>query len=252
MPDLIRVGHKGADLLAPGNTLASFDAALEAGVDMIEFDVLPENHRDPAGSRLVLCHDYTHDVTKVPSLEEGLAHLATPAFAGVRLDVDLKLVGYEDRVLAALIETGLLARTLISSMERVSLRRIREVAPEVKLGWSVPKVKRDYMKAWYTKVPAGAVLLAARQTFPRRAGIELRGGLCDAIMAFHALITPRLVRTVADEGGELYAWTVDSAPRIAQLGEMGVTGVITNDPTLFSAQALGGADGGRRGADVAG
>ena len=34
-----RVGHKGADLIAPGNTLASFDAAIEAGVDMIEFDV---------------------------------------------------------------------------------------------------------------------------------------------------------------------------------------------------------------------
>ena len=35
-----RVGHKGADLIAPGNTIASFDAALAAGVDMIEFQVL--------------------------------------------------------------------------------------------------------------------------------------------------------------------------------------------------------------------
>ena len=43
-----RVGHKGADLIAPGNTLASFDAALEAGVDMVEFDVLPE-HPDGSG-----------------------------------------------------------------------------------------------------------------------------------------------------------------------------------------------------------
>ncbi len=33
-----RVGHKGADLITPGNTVASFDAALDAGVDMIEFD----------------------------------------------------------------------------------------------------------------------------------------------------------------------------------------------------------------------
>ena len=37
-----RVGHKGADMIAPGNTFESFDAALAAGVDMIEFDVLPE------------------------------------------------------------------------------------------------------------------------------------------------------------------------------------------------------------------
>ena len=38
---LRRVGHKGADLIAPGNTRESFDAALRHGVDMIEFDVLP-------------------------------------------------------------------------------------------------------------------------------------------------------------------------------------------------------------------
>ena len=37
---MLRIGHKGADALAPGNTLASFTAAVEAGVDAIEFDVL--------------------------------------------------------------------------------------------------------------------------------------------------------------------------------------------------------------------
>ena len=41
MPALRRIGHKGADLIVPGNTPASFDAALAHGVDMIEFDVLP-------------------------------------------------------------------------------------------------------------------------------------------------------------------------------------------------------------------
>ena len=56
MPALKRIGHKGADLIAPGNTLESFDAALAAGVDMVEFDVLPE-HRDGSG-RLVLAHDF--------------------------------------------------------------------------------------------------------------------------------------------------------------------------------------------------
>ncbi len=35
-----RIGHKGADLIRPGNTLESFEAAVEAGVEMIELDVL--------------------------------------------------------------------------------------------------------------------------------------------------------------------------------------------------------------------
>ena len=55
MPALKRIGHKGADLIAPGNTLASFDAALAAGVDMVEFDVLPENPDGTATARGASC-----------------------------------------------------------------------------------------------------------------------------------------------------------------------------------------------------
>ena len=39
-PAVKRIGHKGADLIRPGNTLESFEAAVEAGVEMIELDVL--------------------------------------------------------------------------------------------------------------------------------------------------------------------------------------------------------------------
>src|SRR5262249_36154413 len=53
LPVVKRVGHKGADLVAPGNTVESFEAALGYGVDMIEFDVLRLED-----GRLVLAHDY--------------------------------------------------------------------------------------------------------------------------------------------------------------------------------------------------
>ena len=52
VPGLIRVGHKGADHVAPGQTIESFEAALEHGVDMIETTL---RTRD---GRLVLAHDY--------------------------------------------------------------------------------------------------------------------------------------------------------------------------------------------------
>ena len=95
----------GRRRVAPGNTLASFDAALAAGVDMIEFDVLPE-HSDGSG-RLLLAHDYGAAARTPPlTLEEGLEHLARATFAGVELDVDLKLPGYERRVVEALRAAG--------------------------------------------------------------------------------------------------------------------------------------------------
>ena len=53
---LRRIGHKGADHIAPGNTPESFDAALAHGVDMIEFDVLPEDVDDREHSALRLAH----------------------------------------------------------------------------------------------------------------------------------------------------------------------------------------------------
>ena len=123
-----RVGHKGADLITPGNTHASFDAALAAGVDMIEFDVLPEEH----GDGLLLAHDYLDAAARTPhTLDEGLAHLAGEAFSGIDIDVDLKLPGYEERVVQALREhpaSG--ARTQV--IEVFGQRKL--------LQWSVPGV----------------------------------------------------------------------------------------------------------------
>jgi glycerophosphoryl diester phosphodiesterase len=238
MSGLRRIGHKGADHIAPGNTTASFDAAIAHGVDMIEFDVLPEDLHDPRGSRLVLAHDYTHDVRAAPSLEEGLAHLAGEAFADIDLDVDLKLPGYEDRVLAALRDAGLLGRALVSTTYVQSLARVRELDPSVRLGWSVPRARRDYTLSPIWKLPALGALAYGRAILPRRTEAALRAGRCDAIMAYWRLVTPRLVEAVGRAGGELYVWTVDSAPRIRALEQMGVTGVITNDPRLFDDQVM--------------
>lgn len=231
---LRRVGHKGADLIVPGNTHASFDAALEAGVDMIEFDVLPERE----GERLLLAHDYEDADSRVPhTLEDGLDHLASQRFEGVELDLDLKLPGYELRVLQALRERGMLERSLISTQFGPSLEAMRAAEPSVRLGWSVPKVQRDPFRSPFTAPAAQVLLHAVRAVFPSRAHHAIRAGRCDAIMAHWRLVTARLVRSVHDAGGELYVWTVDDLSRLSELEALGVTGVITNDPRLFRALA---------------
>jgi glycerophosphoryl diester phosphodiesterase len=231
---LRRVGHKGADLLAPGNTYASFDAALDAGVDMIEFDVLRE--RD--GDRLVTAHDYEDSESRVPqTLEETLAYLAGERFAGVELDVDLKLPGYELRVLDALRAAGVLDRALISSQYRSSLDVVRAADPSVRLGWSVPRLTRDPFRSLATRLPAFVALQVLRLVLPWRAARAIRSGQCDALMVHWRLVTQRLVRRVQRAGGEVYVWTVDELPRIRALHALGVTGVITNDPRLFGALA---------------
>ena len=212
-----RVGHKGAADIERGNTLASFDAALEHGVDMF------------------VAHDHADMRSRPPvALEQALEHLAGPRFAGVELDVDVKLPGYELRVLDALRESGLVERTLVSGMFPSALARIRAAEPTLRLGWSVPRVRRDYTTDMLTAIPAFAMLSGYRAALPRRARSALREGRFDAIMAHWRVVTRALVRAVAEGGGELYVWTVDDARMIERLSAMGVDGIITNDPRLFA------------------
>jgi glycerophosphoryl diester phosphodiesterase len=231
-----RIGHKGADHISPGNTLASFDAALAAGVDMVEFDVLPERLEGGEYSgRLVLAHDFDDAARRDPlTLEEGIEHFRQDAWSGVELDVDLKLPGYEQQVVDALRAAGLADRAIVSTMEPDSLRVLRRIAPEIRLGWSVPKLRRNPLSHRLTRIPAMVAARYGRAIIPARAARAIRAGEIDALMAHWALVTPALVAAVRDAGGELYVWTVDDAARIAALERLGVTGVITNDPRLFA------------------
>jgi len=227
---LIRVGHKGADHLAPGNTADSFRASLECGVDMIEFDVL--RLRD---GRLVLAHDFEDAGGREPlTLDEGLDLFAEEAYGGVELDVDLKLPGYEGDVVDGLSERGLDSRALVSSMYRESLAAIGELRPGLRRGWSVPKVKRDYTKSLVWALPAYGALRWMRAGLPAKAARALRAGECEALMVNHHLISRLLVKRVHEAGGALYVWTVDDAAEITRFEALGVDAVITNDPRLFS------------------
>jgi glycerophosphoryl diester phosphodiesterase len=226
---LIRVGHKGADHVAPGNTAESFEAALALGVDMIEFDVMPL--RD---GTLVLAHDPEDAHGRTPlTLEEGLDHFAAEAYADVELDVDLKIPGYETAVVEGLRERGLLERSLISSTYPESLQLVRELDPHVRRGLSVPRARRDYTDHSLLKVVAYGVVLWWRAGLPAKAERALRAGGCEALMVHHLLVSRQLVDRVHAAGGQLYVWTVDDADKIAALERLGADAVITNDPRLF-------------------
>ena len=227
-----RVGHKGADALAHGNTAASFDAALTAGVDMIEFDVLPE--RLDGSGELRLAHDFKDARERTPlTLDEGLAHLAQPQFAHVQLDVDMKLQGYEQRTVDALRSHGLAERSLISTMEKPSLTLLRKIAPGLTIGWSFPRAHRDLTDHRYYRWPAYGAIIYYRIRLPSMASKAIRDGRVDALMCHWAFVTPRLARAIRGAGGELYVWTVDDAQQIEQFERLGIAGVISNDPHLF-------------------
>jgi glycerophosphoryl diester phosphodiesterase len=210
-----RIGHGGASALARANTLASFDAALEIGVDMLEFDVRAWH------GELVLAHTIFHARRGGNvRLREALAHLGGRRFSDVGLNVDLKHTGCEEAVLDGLRQEGLLDRTLICSQVAAVLDRIRVLDPRVRTGISVggriARLSRRWGD-WRDHVLSG---LAARRW--------------DALMAQHKLIDAELLDDVNTRAGRLYAWTVNERRTIDGLRALGVHGIATADPRLFA------------------
>jgi glycerophosphoryl diester phosphodiesterase len=210
-----RIGHGGASALARANTIESFDAALEVGVDMIEFDLRAWR------GELVLAHTIFH--ARLPGnlrLHEALDHLSTPRFDRVELNVDLKHCGCEAALLDELRGAGMLKRTLISSQVPEVLGRVRALDPRARVGISVggrvARVSRRW-RDWRIQVLAG---LAARRW--------------DAVMAQHKLVDASLLAEVAARRGLLYAWTVNERGAIDRLQTLGVHGITTADPRLFA------------------
>ncbi|MFY9264659.1 MAG: glycerophosphodiester phosphodiesterase [Solirubrobacterales bacterium] len=227
-----RIGHKGAHLIEAGNTLASFEVARAIGVDMIEFDVLRHD------GRLVIAHD-PHDAIErdggsLMTLEAGLDHLATADYDEIGLDVDMKHRGFELELADALARRGLIERTTITTMHESSLALIRAHDPEVRIGLTIPFVTRDWLSAPAIVRPllAGGILYH-RLRQPARVERMLLAGEIDAVMAFHAVVTKRLVDVVHRAGGELFSWTVDDERTIMRLADLGVDGIVSNDPRLF-------------------
>jgi glycerophosphoryl diester phosphodiesterase len=210
-----RIGHGGASALAPANTLASFDAALEVGVDMVEFDV-----RSRRGE-LVLAHTLLD--ARLPGrlrLADALEHLSSRRFADIELNVDLKRTSCEAALLAALRTAGVLDRTLISSQVPAVLDRVRALEPRARVGISIGGRVARLSRRW--RDWRGQVLDGLRE---RR---------WEAVMAQHRLVDAGLLEDVVDRSGLLYAWTVNERHTIDGLRRLGVHGIATADPRLFA------------------
>jgi glycerophosphoryl diester phosphodiesterase len=232
------VGHKGADLIAPGNTVESFHAAAAAGVDTIEMDVLwlPDSHL-PLEQRapLVIAHDWGDAERRTPlKLTEALDAFLEPPLDGIEIDLDIKLPGREEEIVEALQERGLVERAMISTMEMHTLKRILELQPALRRGWTYPKVTKDWTKKRWARAPMLGAMVAMRHRLPGLAAQKLPQFGVAAMWVYHPLITPRLARICDLAGVELIAWTVDELPQMEKLLAAGVDGICSNDPRLFA------------------
>ncbi len=225
-----RIGHKGADAITPGNTIDSFVAAVDEGVDMVEIDVLRVRE-----GRFVIAHD-PQDALRRRTLDftDALDAFQEKPLDQVEIDCDLKLPGREAEVAGALAGHGMVERAMVSTMEIESLQKLRKLEPDLRLGWTYPKTRRDWPSLGWARPGVAAALAVMRRRLPAILASRAPELGVDAVWAYHHVITPRLVEAANQHDVELIAWTVDDPARIRELAEMGVHGICSNDPRLFA------------------
>lgn len=243
----LRIGHKGASAYEPGNTLRSFERALALGVDMVEFDV-----RWSADRQLVLAHadelaELCHQSGRVSestlgelrALDLGGASMATldealELLAGkTLLNVDLKVLGYEEEVVQALLRHGVQNDVLVSSLIPESLRRVRALAPEIQTGISYPEDRHGASGKPYLAPLVKAALLVMRASLPLRVHSMIEQAQARGMMLHYQLVTQAVVKTVHARGGLLSVWTVDDPAQARRLAALGVDGIASNRPDIL-------------------
>ncbi len=229
------IAHRGASVKAPENTLAAFELAFEMGADGVELDVMLSKDE-----QLVVIHDDTVDRTTNGSgrvsdfplnILQGLdaGSVFSTAFCGEQLpslaevferfggkmliNVELKnyatpFDGLTDKVVNLIQKYKLLNSVLLSSFNPLNLRRAKRRLPEVRLG---------------LLALSGKAGVLSRGTFGRIFPY-------DALHPYYSDVNETLVNKIHSLGRQVNVWTVDEPEELLRLYQLGVDGIITNDP----------------------
>jgi len=217
---LLTVGHRGVMGVEPENTLRSFVRAEREGLDVIELDL----HLSKDGA-LVVMHDAdvsrTTDGTgaigdftlaelreldagegeRVPVFQEVVEAVRSPLQAEIK---DRAAA----RVLVGVInELGLHDRVTVISFHDDALREVRALLPDMPLvlvtGKSTPTAPERAREL-------GAVMVSC----------ELRRLEAETVERCHA------------DGIKVISWTVNTAEDLARVRELGLDGVVTDNPEI--------------------
>ncbi len=238
------IGHRGAAMHAPENTLVSIRRAAEAGARMVEFDVQPT--RDGV---VVLMHDTTIDRTTsgtgtltdldhdyVATLDAG--SWFAPDFAGEpapTLVETLKLCG----------ELGLRANVEIKPDLPDPERAVDLVVKDIEATWSfdsagpvISSFSADVLRLVRkrsARLPIGVLVWKDKTIWPGLAG---ETGAMSVHFSRRNLTKSEVAEAVG-QGLAVAVYTVNDPAEAKKLLGWGVTGLFTDDPGGILA-AIGG------------
>jgi glycerophosphoryl diester phosphodiesterase len=242
------IGHRGFSSVAPENTLPSFKLALAAGADMVELDTYHSRDGVP-----VVFHDRTLDRTtdatnrwgrtKITPGAKTLAELKTldagrwfaPCYAGTRIPTLVEALdtiqggggitlierkqGDAATMARLLREKGLVNHVVVQAFDWEFLRELHALLPGQVLGaLGAPGRLADGRKPTHENKHLDAYWLDQ---------LALTGA---KLAVWNRDVSRESVALAHQRGLKVYVYTIDDAPTVNQLLDLGVDGIITNNP----------------------
>ncbi|NJK38548.1 MAG: glycerophosphodiester phosphodiesterase [Oscillatoriales cyanobacterium RM1_1_9] len=237
------IAHRGFSAIAPENTLAAFQLAIDYGADSIEFDLQLSADQVP-----VIFHDQTLDrITGSPGtvrdktvaelkqldggtwfspdfLGESIPTLgeALPIFKQVKQSIyfDVKPHAiWPDQAVKELLQTlqtaDLMQRCIMTAFDERFLHQVRQLCPDIAIGYFLVE-SADYSVQLEKAATAGNAILSS--LFPV------------------LLENPEMVKICRNHQVDLVAWTVDSPTDLEKLLAIHVGRIITNSLIASSCQ----------------
>lgn len=212
---MIKIGHRGAKGHAAENTLASFEKAMEVGVDMIELDVFLSKDNIP-----VVIHDKTIDRTTISNgfvsdfLAIELQKLGIPTLEDVfqlvnhQCDINVEIKEFEAvKSVLDLIHSNIFSKEkiLISSFDWNALQEVRFHDSEIRLG-VLTQTDVDLALAFAKFIKA------------------------YSIHPYYHLLTAENVAQMQSKNFKVFTWTVNEPEDIIFVKLLNVDGIITDFP----------------------
>ncbi len=228
--------HRGANREAPENTLSAFDAAVNAGADVVELDV-----RQTADGVVVVSHDAslartakekipvgksTYEELKkynvgayfkdgsfeehVPTLEEAILLLDGRADLNIELKPEGTDQNLEEEVVRLVREYDLVDRCVVTSQNYMAISKVKSLDPEI--------------RTVYVMSVAGGKFY------------ELKSADAFSLKADYINLT--IVRAAHSHGKQVYAWVINDDERLEDMMLLGVDSIITDQPLRMKEKML--------------
>lgn len=229
------IAHRGASAEAPENTMAAFDLALRQGANGIEFDVwkcgsgevVVTHNRDTrelsgkAGDlqKLTLKQLKKLDFgrhkgeayrgERIPTLDEVLDLARGLDLINIEIKgMEVRSRGIELDVAEAILKFKLLRRAVVSSFNPTILSRLQTLNPAIRIG----------------------LLLYEKSPLPLRRGWSAQFLKPYSIHPSFGLLQKRFVARAHQNEQKVIAWTINDFHQLDACIELGVDGIITDDP----------------------